>query len=156
MVNLRVERTLCMICVFQKKIPPVGEILLRCCWNSALKLTTFQSLRLICLKRVTRQCESLVWRKAFFKILFSNNQTCEDVFQLAGEIEQTLIVVIIFLCLFVFTDIDECAPSGLSMAHQHLANICHKDANCTNTKGSYNCGCQEGYAGNGNNCEGRL
>lgn len=94
--------------------------------------------------------------KGFFKILFSNNQTCEDVFQLAGEIEQTFIVVIIFLCLFVFTDIDECAPSGLSMAHQHLANICHKDANCTNTKGSYNCGCQEGYAGNGNNCEGRL
>ena len=156
MVNLRVERTLSMICVFQKKIPPVGKILLRCCWNSALKLTTFQSLRLICLKRVTRQCESLVWWKAFLKSFFQITKRVKTSSSLLGKLNKLLLLLLFsFVCLF-FTDIDECALSGLSMAHQHLANICHKDANCTNTKGSYNCGCQEGYAGNGNNCEGRL
>ena len=53
-------------------------------------------------------------------------------------------------------DINECDPSRLSADHQHLANKCHGDANCTNTKGSYNCGCQEGYQGNGNQCDGKL
>ena len=57
---------------------------------------------------------------------------------------------------FTLLDIDECDPSGLSPDYQHLAHICHGDANCTNTKGSYNCGCQEGYAGNGNQCDGNL
>lgn len=52
------------------------------------------------------------------------------------------------------TDIDECDPSGLSSDYQHLANQCHGDANCTNTKGSYNCGCQEGYYGSGKDCKG--
>ena len=53
-----------------------------------------------------------------------------------------------------YTDINECDPSGLSPDYQHLAHQCHGDANCTNTKGSYNCGCQEGYYGNGRKCEG--
>ena len=53
-------------------------------------------------------------------------------------------------------DINECDPSGLSADHQDLANECHGDANCTNIKGSYNCGCQEGYQGNGNQCDGKL
>jgi len=57
---------------------------------------------------------------------------------------------------FTHLDINECEPSGLSADHQHLATKCHGDANCTNTKGSYNCGCQEGYAGNGNQCDGNL
>ena len=42
-----------------------------------------------------------ILQRLALKILLSINQTCEDVFQLAGEIEQTFIVVIIFLCLFV-------------------------------------------------------
>ena len=52
------------------------------------------------------------------------------------------------------TDINECEPSGLAAEYQYLAHMCHGDANCTNTKGSYNCGCQDGYYGNGRKCEG--
>ena len=53
-----------------------------------------------------------------------------------------------------FQDINECDPSGLSSEYQHLAHICHDDANCTNTKGSYYCACLEGYSGNGISCQG--
>ena len=33
-------------------------------------------------------------------------------------------------------------------------NDCHDYANCTNTVGSYNCTCNEGFEGNGINCIG--
>lgn len=35
-------------------------------------------------------------------------------------------------------------------------NICHDQATCTNTHGSYMCACNEGYAGDGNNCAGLV
>ena len=53
-------------------------------------------------------------------------------------------------------DINECDPSGLSSEYQHLAHICHDDANCTNTKGSYYCGCLDGYSGLGEYCTGTV
>ena len=59
-----------------------------------------------------------------------------------------------FICFHA--DIDECEPSGLSSEYIHLANICHEDANCTNTKGSYQCDCGEGYYGSGRECKGTL
>ena len=43
-------------------------------------------------------------------------------------------------------DIDEC---------QNL-NVCHSDATCLNTPGSYECYCKEGFIGNGKECLGRL
>ena len=63
---------------------------------------------------------------------------------------------IYFLCFenCPHTDINECDPTGLSADHQNMSHMCHEDANCTNTKGSYNCGCQDGYYGNGRKCEG--
>ena len=60
------------------------------------------------------------------------------------------------ISISLFSDIDECNLSGLSHEYKHLAHKCHGDANCTNTKGSYNCGCQEGYRGSGEKCEGEL
>jgi hypothetical protein len=42
------------------------------------------------------------------------------------------------------TEIDECA-AGL--------HDCHEKATCTNTAGSFQCTCQDGYAGNGRECE---
>ena len=42
------------------------------------------------------------------------------------------------------SDLDECAGK----------NKCHAKAQCTNTDGSYTCGCLDGYAGNGKNCTG--
>ena len=39
-------------------------------------------------------------------------------------------------------DIDEC---------KH--NVCHQDASCTNTPGSYRCECNSGFNGDGNFCQ---
>ena len=55
-----------------------------------------------------------------------------------------------------FLDIDECQSFGLSSEYQHLSHICHDDANCSNTKGSYYCICLEGYSGNGQDCDGNA
>ena len=34
------------------------------------------------------------------------------------------------------------------------SDICHVNASCTNTSGSYTCACKEGYTGNGTHCAG--
>ena len=57
---------------------------------------------------------------------------------------------------FLSKDVNECDPSGLSSEYQHLVHICHDDANCTNTKGSYYCACLNGYSGSGENCTGNV
>ena len=43
------------------------------------------------------------------------------------------------------SDIDEC---------QLRSHNCSDNANCINTKGSFNCSCKPGYSGNGYNCSG--
>ena len=48
--------------------------------------------------------------------------------------------------LFLVSDIDECNDSNL--------NNCSEIANCTDTVGSYECTCSEGYTGDGFSCEG--
>ena len=44
-------------------------------------------------------------------------------------------------------DNDECTGNG---------TLCHTNASCTNTEGSYNCKCNNGYKGDGYNCQGYL
>ena len=44
------------------------------------------------------------------------------------------------------TDIDECASD--------IDNDCHINSTCSNTIGSYDCTCEEGFSGNGIQCEG--
>ena len=46
-----------------------------------------------------------------------------------------------------FLDIDECAAGTSS---------CDTNAECVNTKGSYNCICKPGYHGDGIICEGQF
>lgn len=46
----------------------------------------------------------------------------------------------------ISTDIEEC---------QTEIDNCHADANCTNTKGSFDCKCFTGYSGDGVTCVGK-
>ena len=46
---------------------------------------------------------------------------------------------------FLYADINECA---------YYADCCHEDATCTNTEGSFTCSCNEGFTGDGKQCEG--
>ena len=48
--------------------------------------------------------------------------------------------------MLLYSDVDECS----------IDNECHVNAQCTNTDGSYTCGCLNGYAGDGKNCTGRY
>ena len=45
--------------------------------------------------------------------------------------------------LILLADLDEC-----------ISSPCHINATCMNTKGSFNCVCNPGYAGNGFVCDG--
>lgn len=47
---------------------------------------------------------------------------------------------------FRISDIDECSANGTV--------ICHNNATCDNTEGSYQCICKSGFTGNGTNCTG--
>ena len=49
--------------------------------------------------------------------------------------------------LFILTDIDECELETYP---------CHSNANCTDTDGSFNCTCREGFEGDGFNCTGII
>ena len=44
------------------------------------------------------------------------------------------------------TDVNECEDGGL--------NHCHENTSCTNTEGSFNCDCNDGYSGSGTECTG--
>ena len=48
----------------------------------------------------------------------------------------------------LYLDINECSQSPA---------VCHQNAICTNTKGSYSCQCAKGFLGNGKvNCKGII
>ena len=47
----------------------------------------------------------------------------------------------------MFTDIEECHDDS---------HGCDSNVNCTNTNGSHNCICKEGYIINGQSCQRRL
>ena len=50
-----------------------------------------------------------------------------------------------FLSITLLLDMDECKGSN---------NVCDLNADCTNTEGSHNCTCKEGYIGDGKSCQG--
>ena len=49
-------------------------------------------------------------------------------------------------CFFII-DVDECTASS---------SMCHENAFCNNTLGSYNCTCKPGYYGDGKTCKGKI
>ena len=56
-----------------------------------------------------------------------------------------IIIQVWVVCVFSLPDIDECK-----------INVCHHNAFCTNTQGSYNCTCSPGYIADGLKCKGRF
>jgi len=56
----------------------------------------------------------------------------------------TLLLHCSFDYVFLLLDINECD-----------LNVCHEDANCTNTIGSFECQCRPGYSGDGRTCDGK-
>ena len=48
---------------------------------------------------------------------------------------------------FFHSDIDECAST---------VPYCSPDATCSNTKGSYQCRCNQGFSGDGKECKGKI
>ena len=70
-------------------------------------------------------------------------------FGISNFIRTSQIYNYIYLYTFLhFVDINECAG----------VNNCSDDSNCTNTLGSYQCSCHDGYLdeGNGYTCTGML
>ena len=61
------------------------------------------------------------------------------------ELDISIKKVFFKLKLF-FLDIDECSASS---------PVCDIKANCSNTRGSYDCTCKVGYTGDGKTCQGR-
>ena len=55
-------------------------------------------------------------------------------------------LLVIFLSISFQLDIDECTGSN---------NVCDDNAYCSNTVGSYNCTCKEGFTGDGHLCSGK-
>ena len=55
--------------------------------------------------------------------------------------------MIIYIDKYIFLDIDECLTG---------THTCQEDATCNNTIGWYNCTCNPGFDGNGNNCTGKC
>ena len=53
----------------------------------------------------------------------------------------------IFTNFCVSTDIDECTANS---------HDCHLDATCSNTDGSFSCICNQGYSGDGKQCDGMF
>ena len=53
-----------------------------------------------------------------------------------------------FFCFcFFIIDVDECTASS---------SMCHENAFCKNTLGSYNCTCKPRYYGDGKTCKGKI
>ena len=61
------------------------------------------------------------------------------------SIMKTLMLQCVSICsiYILHSDVDECAIE---------LDTCDDNANCTNTDGSYDCTCREGYTGDGENC----
>ena len=57
-----------------------------------------------------------------------------------------LIIITVFFPFFTI-DVDECKASS---------PMCHENAFCNNTLGSYNCTCKPGYYGDGKTCKGKI
>ena len=55
--------------------------------------------------------------------------------------EAEILIVVVVVAL----DVDECSAS---------CPVCHDNATCQNTLGSYICSCKEGFTGDGRTCEG--
>ena len=64
-----------------------------------------------------------------------------------GLVLLLLLLFFFFGFCFFIIDVDECTASS---------SMCHENAFCNNTLGSYNCTCKPGYYGDGKTCKGKI
>ena len=102
---------------------------------------------IVLVKMATKEMDStaqvsISWIKATKKILFSaKNYKYGHCYE---DVECYVNVKLIDIKFI--PDINECSNNNM--------NKCDPMANCTNTAGSYNCTCKDGYEGSGFNCSG--
>ena len=72
-----------------------------------------------------------------------NNCSSQIIALLSNKLAEEFFLYSVTHCKsIVFTDINECDD-----------DVCDSNANCTNTNGSHNCICKEGYIGDGQSCQ---
>lgn len=108
--------------------PTMKEVLTVCARLGTLEMAEIVQVY-ICIQRVKVQVKK------------HSNTTCSCYTSTA------LYIITVLLAALRVTDIDECATPE--------ANNCHRNATCSNTVGSFNCTCHQGYMdtrGDGVNC----
>ena len=96
-----------------------------------------------CHGHVHEFCAILLTRLILKETASSTRST--SLHQLLRELAEVVREIVHVAPHCVLTDIDECAVNN---------GGCSPEANCTNTPGSFNCTCHEGYSGDGFNCSG--
>ena len=99
------------------------------CGDHDKKKTTFTMLRTV--------CKEGLHLLSFFFTVFGASMSFSFLY------DNVFLFIGVF---FSYSEINECVR-GL--------HKCSSDAFCNNTKGSYNCTCKHGFAGNGRECRGR-
>ena len=90
-----------------------------------------------------------IWRKSTYSYFFPTSSCLSFLFARFLSywtwLGKHLMYHLIERSLIFAADIDECIASP---------SVCHVNAQCTNTIGSYRCTCKPGYSGNGTRCTG--
>ena len=86
----------------------------------------------------------------FWLILYhfnTNLVSCTHDWDIFGCFMKALCDIFYLSNVHLFPDLNECTTGN---------HVCHHNASCTNTDGSYTCKCDSGYSGNGHNCSGKT
>ena len=89
---------------------------------------------------------------SYFRSGFRSDKQSVDPAPALFSLKAPRLVIIIFYCFFIcvclfLIDVDECTASS---------SMCHENAFCNNTLGSYNCTCKPGYYGDGKTCKDKV
>ena len=101
---------------------------------------------------IYRAADWCLFFMSYFRSGFRSDKQSVDPAPALFCLKAPRLVIIIIYCFFVLflffkIDVDECTASS---------PMCHENAFCNNTLGSYNCTCKPGYYGDGKTCKGKI